>query len=925
MTSPKRPSLPDVDAKKRRKSTDKPDKKKKKWNKKRLDDKFKRKRKSEKRKSVDGKLLESAKEAKRGDSVKKLESKKLDSKKLESKKIDAKKVDSTKKEPVRRLSDVKKRDDSAKRKELSKKDIKKIVKASTVPFLRGTQGLGNIFNMPSRPLLKPLLKKTPSRPSPLIKKLRPVSPLVPFEQRSLETSPSQKPLKRKRTDDDQGPSEKKSRMDGLRLDLEKPPLIRVSNSPQPSLRDASPSPVPSVLSALSYLADADRAAGWQREFVSAAPLLKPTSMPKKPSSRAGSVGSLQSAGSWRFRATRPMGSIGSGTVVSQQKVSSTAPPEFKHSAPANTLVNRELSWLDFNARVLSQSQLRTLPVLDRCKFLAIFTSNLDEFWQVRVGRLVFAAQAMDQAQQARPVVDIELSQDGLTPAQQLLHIRQRTAILGGIQDRIWNEEMKPALAESGVIVSAWNDLGQDAKELVSQWFMKEVFVVCTPLSVDGTHPFPRLPNLSINVAVVLTTPGEGGIKRLAIIPLPLGTFPRLVNVGKVCLEMGGEEESQDLVLVPLEEVIAGNLQEMFPGMVIESCSFFRLTRYSDLRVDDMPDASGPSPSPAQESLRQRIERHVTQAKRTEPALRIEVSEGTPSFVTGLLMSQMGIHRDDVYTAMSMLDQTCLWSLVKAAGHVHPHLIEEPTWEPRTPLPFDFDPVKEHNRIFDILGTGRDILVHHPYHNFSTTVESFVESASADPGVMAIKLTLYRTSDEPSNALLGALQKAAERGKQVVVLVELKARFHEILNVGWAKMLERAGAHVVYGLEHLKTHAKICLVIRREQGVSGTKIARYLHVATGNYNAKTAGTYEDLGLFTADAVLAQDASDLFNYLTGWSRHADYQRFVVAPLGMRADLTDLIATQAGLGARGRIFIKCNSLSDAQIIVCGVKFGG
>lgn len=574
-----------------------------------------------------------------------------------------------------------------------------------------------------------------------------------------------------------------------------------------------------------------------------------------------------------------------------------------------------------------------IPIFLPClqfKFLAIFSSNLDEFFEVRVGRLM----AMH-----RDIPHL-LSQESLTPAQQLARIR---AILPPIVERqigIFKSLLKRLEAEH-VVIRRWDELGPREREALGQYFEKNVMDSLTPLSVDSAHPFAYVSNLSLNIGFSILDPVTSQ-EKFARVKVP--TSPRLINLTSLLndeMDPGAPQPTAEmpLVLVPMEEIIYGNAQELFRGMKVTGRCVFRLTRHADLGL--YGDIEG--------DLREVIELETKKHRRAEPAIRLEIDfpdrkkgeKGEKSAshsnsavnlgkkksskrfdenddeetlepkekVVNLLVNRLKLNRDDVYQLdWGLMDLTCLWALMRVD---RPDL-KATTYTPRIPKALDFDHTSAPHRFFDLLQRKGDLMCHLPYESFPASVEAFVESASLDQDVIAIKMTLYRTSDG-ENPLIKALIRAAESGKHVVVLLELKARFNEMSNVFWSRALEQAGVHVVYGVEGLKTHAKITLVIRKE----GKAMKRYVHTSTGNYNRKTATIYEDLSFFTADPKIGEDAVDLFNYLTGYSRFQDYNSLIVAPLLMRRRLMELIEEQAAKGDDGQIFIKCNSITDPGVI--------
>ncbi|MEP6852231.1 MAG: RNA degradosome polyphosphate kinase [bacterium] len=543
--------------------------------------------------------------------------------------------------------------------------------------------------------------------------------------------------------------------------------------------------------------------------------------------------------------------------------------------PTDRFSNREMSWLNFNARVLALAEDRRQPLLERMKFLAIFASNLDEFYMVRVAGL---KRRSDMGLTVR-------SPDGQTPREVLTSIAERTRELTTRQARVFGDDIQPALEAEGIRIVSWDELSEDDHTTLAEYFRAKVFPVLTPLAVDPAHPFPYISGLSLNLGVLVSEP-DSDAERFARIKVP-NNVPRFVVVSR---------SSTESWFLPLEELIAAHLPMLFPGMDIGSHHLFRITRNADVEVEEDRD----------EDLLQALERELVR-RRFGPAVRLEVAEDMDDEILDLLISEIEIDPGDVVRLPGLLDLSSLWQVY---GVDRPQLKEKvfvPSTHPRlaegeTPKSF-----------FATLREG-DVLVHHPYESFSTSVQRFIEQAAADPNVLAIKQTLYRTSGE--SPIIDALIDAAEAGKQVVVLVEIKARFDEQANIKWARALERAGCHVVYGLVGLKTHCKTALVVRQEAG----QIKRYAHIGTGNYNNKTARLYEDLGLFTADEKICADLTDLFNVLTGYSRQTDYRTLLVAPHGVRLGLIERIereAEHARAGRPARIQFKTNHLVDEQTI--------
>ncbi|MGD2042917.1 MAG: polyphosphate kinase 1 [Acidimicrobiia bacterium] len=535
----------------------------------------------------------------------------------------------------------------------------------------------------------------------------------------------------------------------------------------------------------------------------------------------------------------------------------------------DTFINRELSWLDFNERVFALSGREDFPLLEKAKFLAIWASNLDEFFQVRVAGL--KEQVAHGIRSATP--------EGLTPGQQLAAIRAEVDAQYAEVSKRFLSEVAPALAKEGIVFSDYSTLNADDRAFLDQQFDELVFPVVTPLAVDPAHPFPYISNLSLNLAIFVRNP-ETTLTRFARVKIP-PVLPRFV------LLPDGER------FVPLEQVIAAHLDSLFPGMEVLGHHVFRVTRNADFDVEE--DEGG--------DLMMSIESELTQ-RRFGRVVRLEIHPDMPEDVLDLLMREMGATEDDVYQVDGPLDLAGLWSLLDLD---HPELKFEP-FQAVTPPRLQSGP-GEHIDFFEVVKQG-DLMAHHPYDSFTSTVETFISQAAKDPDVLAIKMTLYRTNRD--SQIMHALMDAAERGKQVVALVELKARFDEERNIEWAQRLEDVGVHVMYGVVGLKTHTKITLVARRE----GQRVVRYAHIGTGNYNETTARTYEDIGVFTADEALGSDLSDLFNYLTGYSRQTSYRSLVVSPTGIRNRIVSLIEQEAAR-PDGQITMKMNSLVDPGII--------
>jgi polyphosphate kinase len=543
-------------------------------------------------------------------------------------------------------------------------------------------------------------------------------------------------------------------------------------------------------------------------------------------------------------------------------------PETLVGSP-DRFINRELSWLDFNARVLALADDPRVPLLERVKFLAIFGSNLDEFFQVRVAGL--------KDQVAGRVGS--LTSDGRTPAEQLTLIRSRVDTLNEAADACWCERLVPALTEAGLEVVRWDDLGPDDRKHLDDAFDQRIFPVLTPLAVDPGHPFPYISNLSLSLAVMVLdeTTGE---RRFARVKVP-NLLPRFVTM------------PDGRRLVPLEDVIAAHLDELFPGMRIEGWSVFRVTRNADLTLEEEEA----------DDLLAAVELEVRR-RRFGRAVRLEVAADIDPEVRDLLQRELDLDDDDVFESSGPVGLSGLFAVT---GVDRPDLAD-PAWVPVTQARLaDEEGPRE---VFREVRNG-DLLVHHPYDSFSSSVEEFVRQAAADPQVLAIKITLYRTSGDSS--IITSLIRAAERGKQVVALVELKARFDEQANIEWARELENAGVHVVYGLVGLKTHTKITLVVRDE--ADGLRC--YCHVGTGNYNPRTARIYEDLGLLTCAPDIGSDLTQLFNYLTGYGRDIHYDALLVAPHHLRDGIAALVRSEMAADGDRRLVFKMNSLVDAPVI--------
>ena len=542
--------------------------------------------------------------------------------------------------------------------------------------------------------------------------------------------------------------------------------------------------------------------------------------------------------------------------------------------PENRFIDRELSWLAFNQRVLELAEDPELPLLERAKFLAIFSSNLDEFFMVRVAGLKRRIAAGIAIRAASGLLPREVHDAVLIHAHDLMR-RQADC---------WRSEVRPGLAAEGIELVRWPEISDDERKRLSQMFREKIYPVLTPLAVDPAHPFPYISGLSLNLAVVVGNPTTG-TELFARVKVP-PSLQRFVSL-------------DDDRFVPLEDVIAQHLDLLFPGMQILQHHVFRVTRNEDLEVEE-DDA---------ENLLKALERELSK-RRFGPPVRLEVEETIDPQILDVLVRELGVAENEVFMLPGPLDLRGLWAFVG----LNREDLSDPTFVPRTNRMLHEN--KESASAPNVLEAMRrhDILLHHPYDSFSTSVQRFLEQAAADPKVLAIKQTLYRTSGD--SPIIDALIDAAEAGKQVLALVEIKARFDESANIKWARKLERAGVHVVYGLVGLKTHCKLSMVVRDD----GDRLRRYCHLGTGNYHPKTARLYEDLGLLTVDDQVGQDVANLFNQLSGYSMHTEYHRLLVAPHSVRAGLLERIEREVRNHAQGfpaGIRFKCNSIVDEKVI--------
>ena len=552
----------------------------------------------------------------------------------------------------------------------------------------------------------------------------------------------------------------------------------------------------------------------------------------------------------------------------------------KYKEPKN-FFNRDLSWVEFNRRVMEEALNPDLPLLEKIKFISIFFSNLDEFYMIRVAGL----KEQIEANILEPTID------GLTPVEQVQKIEKALRPMLKQMNEYWNNEIVPALRENNIFVQKIDDFNSDEQNLLREYFKKEIYPVLTPLAFDPGRPFPYISNLSLNLAVLIRNPK--GDTHFARVKIP-STHPRLLPVDDILipsfkLDTNGGFKAR---FIWFGDLIRANLDLLFPGVEVIEAHKFRVTRDTDIELQE--DEADDLLRVIEENIRQR---------RFGQVVRIEVESSMPEYILETLMENLRIKREDVQIAEGPIGLSDVMTLYKLPLH---QLKEKPFY-PIIPKTFEAD-----EDIFTII-RQKDILLHHPYHSFTPVIE-FIKQSAKDPEVLAIKQTLYRVG--PDSPIVKALIEAVVRGKQVAVLVELKARFDEENNIFWARELEKAGAHVVYGLVGLKTHAKMTLVVRKE--FDGVK--RYVHLATGNYNAITAKIYTDLGLFTCDEDICSDVSDVFNYLTGYSKQKEYRKLFVSPVNMREKMLEKVLREienAKKGKVGKIIWKMNSLVDPQTI--------
>ena len=541
---------------------------------------------------------------------------------------------------------------------------------------------------------------------------------------------------------------------------------------------------------------------------------------------------------------------------------------------ASLYLNRELTWLEFNHRVLAEASREKNPLLERVKFLAIVSNNLDEFFMKRIGGL---------KQQVAAGISVP-SIDGRTPMQQLEECHKVTRGMQQTQEQVYNELLK-ALSEEEIRITEYQSLDEQQQEKLREHFQQNIFPMLTPLAMDPSHPFPFISNLTLNLLVTLRFPGGHDLHMARVkVPVSQDVSSRLIKVG------------EDFTYVTLDDLIANNLDMLFPGMEIESCDLFRVTRNANVELDQ--EAANDLLETIESELR---ERHFA------PIVRLEISNGMNAVHRGMLAAELGLNEEqDVYTIEAMMALRDLFELTKLnlpELHDVPH---HPVDHPQL--------AHDRRNIFHILRDHQGLLLQHPYESFSTTVERFLRTAAEDPKVLAIKMTLYRTSADGN--VLDSLIKAARNGKQVAVLVELKARFDEAANIRWARRLEQAGIHVTYGVLGLKTHSKLIMVIRKDY----SQLRRYYHIGTGNYHAGTARLYTDLGLLGCDEEIGKDLTEQFNYLTGYSPPPSYRKILAAPYTLKQSLLNKIEREIRIhreSSTGHIQLKMNALEDPDIV--------
>ncbi len=555
--------------------------------------------------------------------------------------------------------------------------------------------------------------------------------------------------------------------------------------------------------------------------------------------------------------------------------------------PSN-FINRELSWIDFNKRVLLTGMEREYKILDKIKFFSIFSNNLDEFFMVRVASL----KAQDEAGIRKKSID------GLTPKEQLKNINKEVKYLTNLQENYLNNELNVELKNEGIFIKKYSELNENQKNWCNNYFQSSIFPLLTPLVVDPAHPFPFISNLSLNLAALIND-GEESNNQFVRIKVPTKNIGRFILIPYEIMKVNDEKEQY---FITVEDLIGNNINSLFNGMKCLSYSFFRVTRDADLELKELEA----------DDLLLAVEQSLQKRRLGGDVVRLEVEENIPNNILKLLIESISIPEEYIYFCKSLLGLDDLNYLTKInredlkenllIGETHPLLKS-----------LDSSKDKNFNSIFSIL-RKQDILLHHPYDLFKTSVEEFINKAADDPLVLAIKITLYRVSKD--SPIIKALMRAAENGKEVMTLVELKARFDEDNNIQWAKQLEQAGIHVVYGIIGFKTHTKISLVVRKEKG----SLRNYFHIGTGNYNSNTSRFYTDIGLLSTDPDISSDLIELFNYLSGFSKQKSYQKLLVSPTSLREKFIFLINREienVKKGGKGEIIAKMNSLVDPEII--------
>jgi len=552
------------------------------------------------------------------------------------------------------------------------------------------------------------------------------------------------------------------------------------------------------------------------------------------------------------------------------------PHQISVSDPRETLIDRELSWLDFNQRVLELAEDKTTPLLERCRFLAIFSSNLDDFYMIRVATLKRKLEAgVTKANTA-----------GLTPNELMDLLSKKTQELITRKTKCFHDDVHLKLSKEGINIVRWDELNKEEKSLATDIFNNQIFPVLTPLAIDPSHPFPYISGLSLNLAVVVKNP-ETGIELFARVKVP-SNLPRFVVT----------TTGDDRRYIPLEQVITANISELFPGMEVLNVYTFRITRNADLELEE-EESEDLLASMEQELLRRKF----------GPPVRLEIGLGMDSDLLETLKEELSVLDEDISQYPEPLDLTGLNQIadIDRPDLKFPAFRNQVAWDLRDVEPDSTD------ALFEAL-KRREIILHHPYESFNSSVVRFIDSAASDPKVLAIKQTLYRTSGD--SPIIEALIEAAEAGKQVLAVIEIRARFDEQANVRWARKLEDAGVHVVYGLVGFKTHAKLSLVVRQEAGV----IKRYVHMGTGNYNPKTARMYEDFGILSSDPILGDDVNKLFNQLSGFAPQTSFERLLVAPRTLRSGLLERIQREIDNKVAGKpalIRMKLNSIMDEEFI--------